>query len=283
MGRFKGIVALDIDGTITVDKHHMDKRVSDYLSGLIEQKWLLIFITGRSFLFGRSMFDDLRGDYFFAVQNGSALFSMPSAHMIRKYFMSTDNLPAIASIFSKEKCGLVVESGKINEDVCYYCPNDFTVKGLEYIGFRKSISPEKWVEVKSFNDLPVREFSLSKYFADAEKTYYLANKVKESHEVNVIVMRDPFCPGNYLAHINSIQASKGNILMEFRKMYGEELPAVVAGDDFNDVGMLESGTFRIVMQNAPEEMYSMADLIAKPAKDLGIIDALDKVLRSFKI
>jgi len=96
--------------------------------------------------------------------------------------------------------------------------------------------------------------------------------------LNVIVIRDPFNPGNYLAFVNDGQASKGHILEEFRRMHPPELPAIAAGDDFNDVEMLEKSTYKIVMQNAPEKMHALADLIAQPAHNHGIIDALKEAI-----
>ena len=45
MSRFKGIIALDIDGTITVQKHFLETSVKNYLNELIASGWCLIFIT----------------------------------------------------------------------------------------------------------------------------------------------------------------------------------------------------------------------------------------------
>ena len=44
----KGIIALDIDGTITVEHHSIEPEVVRYLSGLAAEGWKMIFITGRT-------------------------------------------------------------------------------------------------------------------------------------------------------------------------------------------------------------------------------------------
>ncbi len=257
MRRFKGIIALDIDGTITIEKHRIEKKVEDFLNFLIEDGWQLIFLTGRTFSFAFPILSGLKGEFYFAPQNGAALYKMPEQRQLTTHYLSTCVLPKLPP-------KMLVESGKDHDDICYYCPEAFTQKELEYIHFRIEMTPEKWVALGSFNELKISEFAVGKCFGE----------VPQLELVNVTVIRDPFNPGNHLAFVNAADASKGEMLEEFRRMHPPELPAIAAGDDFNDVGMLEKSTFKIVMQNAPEKMHALADLLAKSAHDHGIIDAL---------
>lgn len=267
MKRFKGIIALDIDGTITIEKHHLDKKVNDYLSELILQGWRMIFITGRTFSFAWPVLSQLKGEYFFAVQNGAALYEMPSKRFVKKHYISTKHLSELPR-------QMLIESGKEQEDICYYMPDAFTKEELAYLRFRMSVSPERWTPVRSFNELEITEFAAGKYFATEKKCHTLAKELSQTSQLKVIVIRDPFNPGNHLAFVNAHNASKGHILEEFRKMHPADLPAIGAGDDFNDTEMLEKSTFKIVMENAPKEMHALADLIAAPAHQQGIIAAL---------
>lgn len=273
---FKGIIALDIDGTITIEKNRLEKIVNDYLNQLIDEKWRLIFITGRTFSFARPILSGLKGNYFFAVQNGAALFEMPSERLVKKHYLSTSLLPQLSAIYP-----LLVESGKEQKDICYYRRASFTSEELEYIDFRIQISPEKWISVDSFGTLKISEFAVGKYFATEEKAHQIAKKMRTIAPLNIIVIRDPFRPGYHLALVNNPNASKGHILEEFRQMHPSGLPAIAAGDDFNDLEMLEKSTFKIVMQNAPQKMHGLADLIAPPASEHGIIKALSEAIRYY--
>lgn len=278
MKRFKGIIALDIDGTITIEKDRLDPAVNTYLNFLIKEGWRLIFITGRTFSFAYPVLRELKGSYFFAVQNGAALYEMPQQQLIKKHSLPLSLIPKLEKIFKEEETGLLIESGKEREDVCYYKPCDFNLENLDYVKFRISISPEKWIALDSFTNLPIPEFSVGKYFATKERAEVLSKKIKRLSPLNVIVIRDPFREGYYLALINHRRASKGRILDEFRQMHGSSLPAIAAGDDLNDVEMLEKSTFKIVMRNAPKEMHALADLIAPPACEQGIIVALKEAV-----
>ncbi len=278
MERFKGIIALDIDGTITVDKHRLEKKVNDFLNQLIESGWLLIFITGRTFSFAHPVLSNLKNTYYFAVQNGAALYQMPHEHLIQKHYLPTSLIPKLEEVHAK----ILIESGRGNQDICYYKPASYTPEELDYINFRIQISPEKWVAVESFEELKIKEFSVVKYFATESAAQKIAEKMRALGGVNVIVISDPFNPGYNLALVNEGGASKGLILEAFRKMYSPELPVIAAGDDFNDVEMLEKSTFKIVMQNAPKTMHALADIVARPAEEHGIIEALKEATKLWK-
>ncbi|MCC5833022.1 MAG: HAD family phosphatase [Chlamydiales bacterium] len=274
MRRFKGIIALDIDGTITVEKDRIEKKVEDFLNFLIADGWRLIFLTGRTFSFAYPILSGLKGEYHFAVQNGAALYEMPLARLVKK-----DYLPV--SLLAQMPDNILIESGKENEDICYYRPAAFKHNDLEYIRLRISFSPEKWVSVDTFADLDITEFAAAKYFAQREKSYAFAERMRRLGRLNVTVIRDPFNPGNYLAFLNDAGASKGEILEEFRRLHPPGLPAIAAGDDLNDVEMLEKSTFKIVMRNAPEEMHRLADLVAPSAQEHGIIHGLKEATQFY--
>ncbi len=275
----KGIIALDIDGTITIEKHHLDPKVHAYLNGLIADGWELIFLTGRTFSFAQPILSKIKGRFFFAVQNGAALFEMPEERLVQKHYLSTALLPELSAPFAHEPGGMLVESGKEQNDVCYFCLHAHSEQEQAYLKQRIRLSPEKWVALESFEDLQLTEFAVGKYFASEERAYVLADKLTQLAPVKVIVIRDPFRPGHFLAHINQKEASKGHILEAFRKRYAPGLPVIGAGNDFNDVEMLEKSTFKIVMQNAPEKMHALGDLVARPAQEHGIVEALKEAIR----
>lgn len=264
MAQLKGIIALDIDGTITIDKHHLDEKVHLFLNQLIASGWELIFITGRTYSFARPVLSEIRGTYHFAVQNGAAVYEMPSEKQLYRNYVPVEVL--------REYSGVLYESGKENGDICYYFPADFTQEQLKYLDYRNEITPEPWVALESFDDLPVKECAVGKVFGTSWP--------KADH-LNVIGIHDPFNPGDHVALLNAKHASKGEVLATFREKLGTDLPAIAAGNDLNDVCMLEKSTFKIVMEDAPKQMHPLADIIAKPAEEHGIINALKEALKRY--
>ncbi len=280
MRKFKGIIALDIDGTITTERHTISPEVSSFLNQLIEEQWCLIFISGRTFSFAKPILSHVQGHYYFAVQNGAALYEMPTVKQLTKHYLSADKIALLEPIFEKENGGLLVESGQERDDICYYKPADFSPQELSYIEERIELSPESWVPVSSFKELELPEFPVGKYFAPLNQARTVADRIHDlpGDHFNVIVIHDPFRPGSNLAHINSKEASKGHILEEFKQMHETKLPVIAAGDDYNDVHMFEKSDISIVMQNAPEELHHHGDILAPPAKKLGIIAALKEAI-----
>ncbi|MBS0623201.1 MAG: HAD family phosphatase [Verrucomicrobia bacterium] len=278
MLKFRGIIALDIDGTITAERYTLSPVVTDFFNQLIKEQWGLIFISGRTFAFARPVLSSLMGSYYFAVQNGAALYHMPNVQQIKKHYLPGQALKELVPIFKEHGVGLLVEMGQEREDVCYYKPSDFSDEELVYVHKRRDLSYSAWVAVEDFAQLQITEFAVGKFFASKEKAEYLAKCIMDRLPYPTIVIQDPCRPGCYLAHINATGASKGHILEKFRVMQGSKIPVIAAGDDYNDMGMLQVSDVKIVMANAPKSMHAMADILAKPAQQHGIIDALKQVI-----
>ena len=275
MVRFKGIIALDIDGTLTSAKHELELPVQEYINRLIEEGWCLVFMTGRTFSFAYPLLAGLRGNYFFAPQNGAALYRMPEEVCLIKRYLPASLLQSISPLFYEQQVGFLVEAGREYGDVCYYKPDDFTSNELEYLDFRSQISMGRWEPLHSFATLPIKEFAVVKYFAPESQAGTLAQMLSKNG-LNVIVIRDPFRIGFYMALVNAAGASKGQVLADFTAMHPKGLPVIAAGDDYNDVEMLKNSTVKIIMQSAPAQMHQLADIIAPPAENQGIIQGLEQ-------
>lgn len=273
----KGIIALDIDGTVTVGSHSLDERVTNYLNDLIRNGWLLVFITGRTFSFAFSILSELSGEFYFAVQNGASLYKIPQLRCLQKYYLPFEIIADLDPLFQNESFGLLVESGKENGDRCYFKMKNFSEKERSYLNFRMKLSESGWESVETFNSLNIKDFAVGKFFASQEKALEMKGKIEKLLPLKVVVIRDPFRSGYFLAHLNAQKASKGNVIKELQKKY-PDLVVIAAGDDFNDLEMLEESSIKIVMKNAPKQMLAIADIIAQPASEQGIIEGLKEAI-----
>lgn len=278
MEKFKGIIALDIDGTITADAAAIDEKVIDYLETLIQAGWHLVFMTGRTFSFAKPVFSSFKGTFFLTVQNGAALYKMPEESCCKKISLPFSLVARLTPLFEKEPFGLLIESGKENSDICYYRPSDFSKENLNYLNYRMTLAPEFWQAVDSIENLALQNFAVGKYFALEKKALDLAKKIEQIDKLTVTVIRDPFRPDFSLAIIHSKEASKGKMLLEFKKEHGWGLPVIGAGDDYNDLEMLEKSDIKIMMENSPPELHRVADILAPPVNELGIIKGLKEAV-----
>jgi len=278
MTHFKGIIALDIDGTITSHRYLLDPAMTVYFNRLIQDHWCLVFISGRAFATALPVLSSLTGEYYLAVQNGAALYRMPRVEQVKKHYLSTESLVTLEALFGQEKQGLLVEMGAERDDVCYYKPQDFSEEDKTYLQKRMAMSPHPWIAVQNFNDLAISGFPAGKFFALQHKAEDLAQKLHLMTPYRATVIRDPWRSGFCLAHINAAGASKGTILDEVIALHSMRLPVIVAGDDYNDLPMLEKGDVKIVIEHAPASMHAIADVIASSPPEKGLLVALQKVL-----
>ena len=270
------IIALDIDGTITKSSHDLHPDVRDFLNSLIARDFYLVFITGRTFAFAQPIFRDLKGTFYLGVQNGAALYEMPSQKQLSKHYLPGSVIPDLEKFFTAIQRPLMIEMGHEHKDLCYYRPQDFSESEMKYINYRKELSLTTWQAVESFTELDLKEFAVAKYFADKEVAHGIAQELHDEMGLNTVVINDGFKPGSFLAHVNRGDASKGRALREFHDRLGQKLQIIAAGDDYNDLAMLMESDYKIVMGDAPDDLKKIADVIAKPADQQGIIEAINE-------
>ncbi len=117
---FPGIIALDIDGTVTPPGQELDWDVIVTLNQLAQEGWSIIFITGRPFPWGELTLKALPFPYALAVQNGALLMEMPSRKILKRSYLTSAILPKMNKIAQSFDTDYIIYSGYENEDKCYY-------------------------------------------------------------------------------------------------------------------------------------------------------------------
>ncbi len=274
----KGIIALDIDGTVTADTHLMDSSVIHTLNHLTEVGWQIIFITGRPYQWVSQTLSPLLFPYALAVQNGALLLEMPSKKILIRKYLTQAILLKIEEISQEQKTDYVIYSGLENEDWCYYRPAYFPPVILSYVLQRTAYLGEKWQPVENFSHLPVSKFSSIKFFAKEKQALILSQQIEAKLGLHAPPNRDPFNPDYFVIQATHAEATKGSILKTFSQLVGISRPIIAAGDDYNDQSMLQMADIKIVMANAPIELVRMADIIAPPAQQQGIVKGLQEAV-----
>lgn len=275
----KGIIALDIDGTIAVDNHSIDKDVVSFLGRLTKEGWKLIFITGRTFAWGYQVLQYLDFPYHFAVQNGAIILEMPSRRIASKKYIDISVFPFMDEICKAEPSDFVIYTGYENNDICYYRPSHFAPFLLDYLKERREKLDETWVALDSFDDLPLKEFPSIKCFGHEDSTLRISHKIVERLKLHVPLIRDPYYMKYYVAQATHPEVSKGYALLDFARLFNVKTVKIAAGDDNNDRSMLAVADIKVVMATAPADMISAADVVAPPALEKGIIEGLKEAIR----
>ena len=278
----KGTIALDIDGTVVSNAHKIDSLVIDALSRLAKEGWAFIFITGRTFQTAIRALKDIPFPYALAVQNGALLLEMPSRTILQRKSISRESLAEVEKIGNEFEAGFAVYSGFESHDRVFYCPHSLAPSILSYGLQRADFLNEHWEPLDSFSDLPVPSFSSIKFFLNDERAFLISRRIEAELKFHAPPNRDPFNFNFFVLQVTHELATKGEVLREFVKLAERVGPIIAAGDDHNDLSMLNAAHIKVVMAGAPQDLLAVADVIAPPAAALGIIQGLDEAIASYR-
>jgi hydroxymethylpyrimidine pyrophosphatase-like HAD family hydrolase len=274
-----GWIAADIDGTLTAEAHTLPEEVKGALATWHSKGWRLLFVTGRPFAFGQKVVGALPFAYHIAVQNGSTLLKMPGKDVIYCNYLSTKELPRLDAIFAQSGLDYLVEAGVQADDVCYYRPQSYGKTDLEYLRFREELASAPFLPVADFEHLPFASFPLIKAFGPLQALQQIAEQVRAQIGLAVTVVHDPFRKGQHIALMTRSDVNKGNAVAFLLEQQAVRGPLITAGDDSNDLSFIPMGDQRIVMEGAPSDLLKHATIVARPAKEGGIVAALAEAIQ----
>lgn len=272
----KSYIFLDIDGTISSSIHKIEDAVAQYLCDLSSEGYLLVFVTGRSYFWAKKALSFLPTPFILAVQNGAMISSMPEETVIKKSFIAKDLLKIVDRLIPK-KASYVIYTGIENHFRCYYIPDNISAAERELLLERSKATHETWIALNSFEELPVDTFPAIKFFGEASSLKSIANTLQKSLNIFIPVIIDPVLKGRFVAQ--GTLTNKGTVVDIIKTLYGQR-KVIAAGDEMNDLEMLQKADIKLVIETAPQEILQIADLICSAEK--GLIEGLKKCLNTFE-
>ncbi|MBN1914905.1 MAG: HAD family phosphatase [Parachlamydiales bacterium] len=273
----KGWIALDVDGTLTKEKYSIPLLVTNYLRKL-SQEWFMVILTGRSFSFSSIALQDFDFPYFFCVQNGSAILEMPQKKMIFRQFLSENTIEKIEKAFQGIDGAIVVYSGHERGDFCFWKPNSLSQEYLSYVNELKGRQVEDWHRVDRFDPKHLEQVPMIKCIGLFDQLMILAERLKKEPDMEFSLIQDPFNPKYFLFLVTAKGVNKGSSVEYLVEKYGNRKKIIAAGNDDNDTSLLRIADIKIAMRNSPKHLLKMADFIAPPVEEMGIISALEQAV-----
>ncbi len=274
------LLALDIDGTLTHGNEPIDPTLILFLEQQVSLGVHLLFITGRTFAWSAPTFEKITCPYALAVQNGALLLQMPNREVVYRKLLSSSTLPKLSEICASEPTGVVVLSGYEGEDRCYYLGDQFDKELLDYCLWRAEKAHETWVALESFEQLPISQFPSVKFFGEESSLKRIVSQVERELDLHIPLTFDPFDKSFRVAQGTRQGVDKGGALLEYQQLHQSlQFFTIAAGDDINDIPLLEAADLAVVVEGAPKEVEALADMRASPPSELGIITALKEILK----
>jgi HAD superfamily hydrolase (TIGR01484 family) len=270
----KGWLAFDIDGTITSEKSFVPTSVCNYFKELYNSGWQFVFLTGRSYTFSKACLFCFDFPYYFSAQNGSMLMEMPSKKIIFKNYLTKESLVSLEKAFEGLLGDFIVTKGVEFDDVCCFRPQKIPAKMMPYVKELQIREKEEWIRVQQFE---LEAFPVAKCIASLKNLRIIEKILKEQDLFEISILRDPFFPTAHMLMVTKRGVNKGSTLMHLVKQY-DKCPIITAGNDNNDISLLDVGDINIAMENSPKILLKKASYIAPSATQQGILTALRDVL-----
>ncbi len=270
----RGIIASDIDRTLTNSDHIIPEDVITYLHSCYNDGFEIVFLTGRTYKFSKKALSLCDFPFHLAVQNGAEVLKMPEEVFCMQRFLTKEMALKIRSVLNLSGRDFTFYSGSAHGDICYYEKGRFSGKALEYVNFSKGYGAVNWVEVDSIEKLDIDHFSLVRTFGSKEEMEELKALVLSIAFVSAVILHDVHKENEYILMISSLGVDKGGALRRLVEHYDWKGVIIACGDDLNDVSMFAEADISIGMENGHPELLKIATIIAKPSYDMGIIDAL---------
>lgn len=277
----KGWIALDIDGTLTHDCHELPKKVVQYLEQLHDENWNIIFATGRMFSYGLSSLKNINFPYFYIPQNGSSWYLMPERKLGGKKYLKRDLFLKLLYHLEDSDLDLFLFAGIENQDQVFYREKKLNQEILQYVEKTLSKLSGTWKNIDSFSSLNIDEFAYGKIYgtlAELEPIYQILEKVPS---IKVHLVKDSVNPKYHIIQIMDKFVDKGTTVLELIGQTVLPRPIICAGNDLNDVSLLDIADIKIAMEGSPKELLDQATIIA-PLENLGILAAIQLGIEKVK-
>ncbi len=278
-GMAKAIFASDIDKTLTDERHLIPDEVIVYLENLHKDGWEIVLLTGRTFSFAMMSVEKINFPFFLAVQNGAEVLKMPGGQVVFQSFMPKSVAFGVDSLYHHYKEDFLIYSGLEKGDFCYYRSSKFSPFFIDYLEKLKTVSTAEWIEFGDLSEIPQTSFPLIKCFSDSLSLQKIQGKLTDIHSVTSSIIMDSFDPKLPILLVTNSDVNKGLAFKRIAIDQGWSCPLVAAGDDNNDIPLLQLANISIAIKTGSRELQLHADILADSSVELGIIPALDEARR----
>lgn len=277
MHKTKGIIALDLDGTLLNSKKELSEGNLAALKKAADAGWEIVPTTGR---FYGGMPDFIRGlpfvhyaitingAYVEDLLEGNEIYTaeMPYKQTIdiMKYL---DKLPVIYDCYM-DNDAFMTEALKAKVDEIVENPR---IRKMFY-DLRKPVP-----ELKEFLENRGQDVQKIQFFTkDADLRLHLLEELPKVFE-NIAVSSSS--PQNI--EINQAKATKGLALIALADYLGLDRSKTIAmGDGLNDISMLEEAGIGIAMANGCDEALNAADWVTSHCDEDGVAYAIEQLITS---
>ena len=286
------LIAIDLDGTLLPSENNMDvsKNNIKMLERAIESGIHIAIVTGRNYLSARNVLANTNSAVLkklpLSLQNGSLLVEGSTNKILKAYDLDKDIAHSIirdmkkigvdVMVHDSIKSGvsIFVEDKPLNRAIEIYLKNR-----IEIIKHDKTV-----VKVKDlFETLQFNPIQLATIDTES-KINTVMSFVNEKYGSLVKTVKTVSYLDNggwWWFEVFNKKCSKSRGLRDICSIYNIPLEnAAYIGDNYNDVEAMRVAGYSVAVNNAPDDIKQMCDLVVSSNNEDGVAEALEKILEN---
>jgi Cof subfamily protein (haloacid dehalogenase superfamily) len=276
----KGLICIDIDGTLTSVRDSVPEEVICYLHQRVQEGYHILFVTGRTFFWSMYLLKNMPFSFYLAVLNGAYIAHMPAHTFIAKQYLATKTSKEALIRLEKVDAGVVLYTGPERDEKSYFCTQYASPVIVQHLEARRVALKERWEVIKNIDDLPNISFAALRAFCLPHTAKEVSMEFESLLDAHAPMMTDSYDAQFLIVQLTHAQVSKGHALDIVKKHVGGPDLVIACGDDYNDISMLKKADFAVVMNTAPSAVLALADIIAPSSKENGLIIGLNKLFEN---
>lgn len=272
------MVCIDMDGTLIGKKRHISQKNKDVIKKAHELGVEIVVTTGRIYN-NAAYFSHILGVKSPVIAaNGAIVRDKDTDKIIYEGTIPSEKCLEIAEVLNRYKV-----SFQFYTSDTIYCSNLISKIASELF-MTKQIGYEmlkiRYVMVKNIEQW--KEI-LEKNEGKIDKCITLGLKPGKVKEIRKVLseMKDIsiYGSGKRSIEINYKEVSKGNAVKSLAEYYGISADEIICiGDNENDISMIKYAGLGIAMENAIDEVKSVADYVTHSNKEDGVAQAIQKFI-----
>lgn len=262
--KYKLIIS-DFDGTLAGRDEIISQRVRDAIKRWISSGKGFSIATGKNYLRIKKNIEQLGLKTPQIVMVGAEIVS-PGGKKLITHYMDEDTISDFINFVDQHGYGILVDADDYyytNEKAKYTFNNPYIIS-LPLSEFKPRPIAKIFVRI---DDRPLAE--VEKFLNEQLHLRYPDLHFIRAHG-----------PSGGSWDVTSMKGTKHLAALELMKMLGLKPEEVVGvGDGYNDFPLLEACGFKVAMENAPEDLKAIADLVVSSYQEDGVAVLIEKLLK----
>ncbi|NOZ23591.1 MAG: HAD family phosphatase [Planctomycetes bacterium] len=277
--RFK-LIALDIDGTLLNSRKQIGPRTKQALHDAAAAGIKIVLCTGRRYRSTLPILDLLGIKPIVVVHGGSLVKDSRTHETIYKHGLPFKLAEAILVFLKKYDVSPLVILDAFPHGPDFVIEDDRAGKP-EFLRYIQGASGHYLVS-REFANVPRKKMLEIALFDKMGSLTTLLHSLKQEFRTRITAHVLLF--GSYRNQCDCLEifdrgTSKWNALIHVAQQFGiTDGEIIAAGDDVNDLEMIEKAGFGIAMGNARDELKEVADLVTGTYDEEGVADFVEQIL-----